>query len=329
VPLVLTRTYVSGDHASRRFGVGATHPGERYLIGDSGAFQYAALILASGGRIRFDRVSSGTSFTNALFEHWRTPTSFFGSRLGWVGREWALRSRDGTLALFQGCGADAARNCSLIETRDADRHRIRYVRDRSGLLLKIQGSTRNIAFDYDAQRRIIRAYDSTDRSVRYSYDARGRVSRVVDSKGVIRTYRYDDRDQMLTIDEPGWVIDNTFDDAGRVIGQVTRLSDSEDPVTFQFSYTVVGGSVVQTDTTEDGVRMRYGFNVNHYELSETMGADGPHPISVTFDRSASTNLVRAVTVRCAGSGGHVIRTVTATSGSADAIAGQLIRQECR
>ena len=85
---------------------------------------------------------------------------------------------------------------------------------------------------------------------------------------MVRAYQYSARDEMLTIDEPGWVINNTFD-------------------------------------------------------------DGPNPISVTFDRSESTNLIRALTVRCAGPDGHVIRTVAATSGSEDSIARQLIRQECR
>lgn len=186
VPLVLRRTYLSGDHVSRQFGVGGTHLGEWYLIGDSAAFQWAELILANGGRIHFDRVSSGTSFVNALFEHWSTPTSFFGSQLGWVGLEWALRFADGSLALFQGCGPDNTNTCSLIELRDADGHRIRYVRDRSGLLLKIQGPTQEIAFDYDARRRIVRAHDSPTHGVSYSYDDGGRVSRVVASDGTIR-----------------------------------------------------------------------------------------------------------------------------------------------
>jgi YD repeat-containing protein len=329
MPLVLTRTYLSGDHVSRRFGVGGSHPAEWYLIGDSAAFQWAELILAQGGRIHFDRVSSGTSFATALFEHRRTPTSFFGSRLGWVGLEWALRFRDGSLALFQGCGPGNGNTCSLIEMRDADRHQTRYVRDRSGLLVKIQGPTQEIAFDYDARRRIVGAHDSTRRSVRYSYDDGGRVSRVVPSDGTIRTYTYNARDEMLTIDEPGWFITNTFDDAGRVIRQVTKLSDSEEPVTFEFVYTVRHGSVVQTDVTRNGELTCHTYNSSHYEVSETIDPDGPDPISVSFDRSESTNLTHALTVRCLSPDGHVIRTVAATSGAEESIASKLIRQECR
>jgi YD repeat-containing protein len=85
-----------------------------------------------------------------------------------VGLQWALRYADGSLALFQGCGPDNTNLCSLIETRDADGHRVHYVRDPSGLLLKIQGPTREIAFDYDARRRIVRAYDSPAHGVSYT-----------------------------------------------------------------------------------------------------------------------------------------------------------------
>ena len=36
--LALRRTYLSGDRYSRAFGVGTTHAGERYLIGDGDRF---------------------------------------------------------------------------------------------------------------------------------------------------------------------------------------------------------------------------------------------------------------------------------------------------
>jgi uncharacterized protein DUF6531 len=43
--LTLRRVYVSNYHASKQFGVGATHNGEVYLIGDGVRFQHASLIL--------------------------------------------------------------------------------------------------------------------------------------------------------------------------------------------------------------------------------------------------------------------------------------------
>jgi len=81
--------------------------------------------------------------------------------------------------------------------------------------------------------------------------------------------------------------------------------------------------------TRNGVRTRYTYNSGHYRTSKTIDADGPNPISVSYDRSADTNLIRGLTVRCIGREGHVIRTVAARSGTEDAAAGDVIRQECR
>src|SRR5206468_4991238 len=67
-------------------------------------FQSAELVLPDGARIHFDRTSSGTSYQNAMFVHTDTPTEFYGSRLGWIGREWALRFQDHALARLRGCG---------------------------------------------------------------------------------------------------------------------------------------------------------------------------------------------------------------------------------
>ena len=146
---------------------------------------------------------------------------------------------------------------------------------------------------------------------------------------MVRTYAYSARDEMLTIEEPGWVINNTFDENGRVVRQVTQLADSDEPIILQFAYTVRDESVVQTDMTRNGVRTRYTYNGRGYELSETLDADGVNPISITYDRSEATNLVSALTVRCIGPDGHVIRNVAARSGTEDATARAVIRQECR
>jgi YD repeat-containing protein len=324
----LRRTYLSGDRISRQFGAGTTHEGEWYLIGDADRFQWAALILADGGRIRFERVSPGSSLLNAMFRHRATPTEFFGSELGWVGFEWALRFRDGRLALFQGCGPGPGTTCSLIEVRSPNGHRVRYERDRSGKLMAMRGATGSISFEYDDRNRIVRATDTRD-SVRYAYDDAGRLTSVTTSDGVTRSYSYSPRDEMLTIDEPGWLIENTFDDAGRCIRQLTHLPKRDGPWVFEFAYTVVDGSVSETDVTENGTRTRYRFSPSHYMLSAIYDADGPSPATVTFDRSDSTNVALSMTVRCTGSDGHVVRTMPTVPGFEDEVAEDAVRRECK
>ena len=98
--LVLRRTYLSRYRVSRHFGIGASHDGEMYLIGDPVRFQWAELIPPDGARVRFERTTPGTSVFNAMFEHRGPSREWDGARLGWTGRNWALRRRDGGLMLF-------------------------------------------------------------------------------------------------------------------------------------------------------------------------------------------------------------------------------------
>ncbi|MGE5816269.1 MAG: DUF6531 domain-containing protein [Acidobacteriota bacterium] len=326
LPLVLKRTYLSGDHASRQFGVGGTHAGEWYLIGDGRTFQWAELILEDGGRIHFDRVSPGTSAVDGVFEHRSTPTRFFGARLRWSQPGWALALKDGGTALFKHCNPDNSDRCSILEMGDAAGHRIRYLRDSSGLLVEMQGETRRIVFDYDSSRRIIRASDSSDHWVSYEYDRRGRLSRARDSDGTVRRYAYSSRDEMLTIDEPGWFIENEFDGDGRVVRQTTRYPDSDDVDTIRFAYTVRNGAVVQTDTTEyDGTHTRTTYNSNGYRISDLVDVDGARPVQVLFDRDERTNIAHGGTVRCPGGDRRV--SFDAAEGSVGAQA--IVARTCR
>jgi hypothetical protein len=75
IPIALTRTYRPGDAASRPFGIGSSHPYELFLWSNNN-YQEADLILPDGGRIHYVRVSSGTGFTDAVYEHTTTPSAF-------------------------------------------------------------------------------------------------------------------------------------------------------------------------------------------------------------------------------------------------------------
>ena len=208
---------------------------------------------------------------------------------------------NGGTALFQHCHPGKNDVCSIVEQRDAKGHGIRYARDPSGLLLEMRGDSHTIAFTYDGQRRITRAEDSLHNWAHYTYDTGGRLWRVTTSGGTVRTYTYTSRAEMRTIDEPGWQITNEYDDNGRVIRQVTRYPDLDEAHTIQFAYTVRNGAVVQTDTTEyDGSHTRTTYNLHHYRTAEIIGLDGPQPVTLSFDRDDVTNVVRSVSVQCAG-----------------------------
>lgn len=328
--LILRRTYLSRDRKSRHFGVGTTHNGELYLIGDPVRFQWVELILANGGRIRFERTSWGTSYLNAVFEHHETPTKWLGARLGWVGSAWALRLRDGTVMQFMACSPLIKSVCALIEERDPDGHTVSYRRDRSGRLLRIEAAPdRWIAFEYDAKNRIARASDSRQHAVRYEYDDRGRLSLVTANNGEQRRYEYTDLDEMATIAEPDTTIENTYED-GRCVRQVNRWPDESQPYTFRFAYTLTDHRITQTDTTaSDGTWTRYRFNGSGYPVLEAWGEEGRQPTSFEYERQAITNRVTSITLTCPDRGGTLIRRSSRVGkADEDSVKLDLLRTNC-
>jgi YD repeat-containing protein len=328
VALAFRRTYMSGDRATRAFGVGTKHSADWFIRGNADNLTSAELILSDNGRIAFARVTPGHSIATALFRHAATPTEFYGAYLGWVGWEWVMRFADGRIAIFKACGPRPHDVCSVIEMRYPGGRSTEYVRDDSGRLTGIRSGEQAIAFEYDDGGRIVRGTESSGRKVAYEYDDRGRLRRATSVTGVVRRYDYNDLDEMTAIDEPRWMIENTFED-GHLIRQITRTPNA-DPYTLRFAYTVVEGKVAENDVTEsDGTHTVYRFSDSHYMRSETIDARGPRPISVTYDRSDSTNTALAMTIRCLTSAGHVIRTVPTRPGYDEDMKRYVIATECR
>jgi YD repeat-containing protein len=329
-PVRLRRTYLSRDRVSRHFGIGTTHSGEWYLIGNPERLTWVQLILASGSRIHFDRVSEGTSMAGARFRHTATVGMFFESTLEWTGSVWLMRFNDGSEALFRDCGPADGDICSIIEQRPAEGQVVLYKRNPSGRLLAIESGDQAIMFEYDDRGRIVEARDTAGERVQYTYDEEGRLSRVTASDGTVRTYTYSLRHEMLTIREPTWFIENWFDEAGRCIKQTTHLADSNEPFTLMFAYSKVDEAGTQTDVTEyDGTRSSYQFDENRETLSVTYDADSVAPVTVKYDRHPATKAVTGMTITC-GPTGETTRSVRAPIISADQLPNNrnMIRRRC-
>ena len=306
--LILKRTYRSGFHIQREFGIGTWHNGGRLLEGDAERFSWVEFTDGDASNVRFERISSGTSYANALFEHRGSTSEWQGARVGWVGSGWAVRRTDGAVLMFQGCGHNDNPHCWILWERDSDGHRIDYKRDASGRLLRIEASPeRWIAFEYDDRNRITRAYSSDEEEVRYEYDERGRISLVrgVDS-GETR-YEYSERNEMISIDTPTMLIENTFDAGGRVIKQVDSYpNDVDEPHTFDFTYKVVEDAVVESETKHsDGSWARYKY-ANGYVTEESRGGGGYQPLTYKYERDHVTNVVKAIALTCPDRRGHLV-----------------------
>jgi RHS repeat-associated protein len=217
MPVSLTHTYRPGDENSYSFGVGT----ESYLdlhLWSSENYKTAYLVLEDGGKIRFDRTSSGTGFTDAIYKASGTPGRWQGAVLEWFTPEggWVLRRRDGMKFYFP--DYDPVR---AIEDRNGNR--ITLVREGGGDGPAVQivgphGHT--IDLTHDGSNRITGASDGKQ-AVAYRYDSTGRLATFTDPRGGITRYAYDSANEMTSVtDARGNVlVSNKYDSSGRVVSQ--------------------------------------------------------------------------------------------------------------
>lgn len=294
--LILRRTYLSGFRDVKEFGIGSTHTGEEFLIGDGERFQWVSLVLATGSRINFSRISSGSSVLNALFEHVETTTEWRGAQVGWTGLNWTLRRADGLVMMFQGCGPKTV--CSIVQRRGAGFEAIYYRRNSAGRLQRMDdGGSRWIAFDYDGAGRIQRAHSSANTEVIYVYDQRGRLESAATVGGPVMRYTYTDLDELATIEEPGTSIENVYQQ-GRVARQYNRYPDAV-PLIFDFEYVTEGRRVLKTTSRRsDGVLEEYEWDEASRSVQERHGFSGQPQVSFTLHRTGPGGAVRRVTLAC-------------------------------
>jgi RHS repeat-associated protein len=293
LPLSLTRTYRTNDGSSRPFGIGATHGFETF-IWSANQYQEADLISPDGGRVHYVRISSGTGYTDAVFESTVTPTPFYKSRIAWNGAGWNLTTKDGAVFIF-------GFNAPLQGIRDRHGNKITIYRagmntfgSPNGNITKILSPNgRWLQFTYDAANRITQALDNAGRTVSYAYDATGRLTQVTDANGGVTTYTYDSSHRMLTITDPRNIttLTNTYDANGRVSTQTMGNSG-----VYQFSYTLSPtGLVTETDVTDPRNNVhKTTFNSAGYRTSETK-VSGATSQQFTITRDSATNFLLSST----------------------------------
>ena len=296
VPIVLTRTYRPEDSQSRAFGIGSSHPYDMFLVGNINPYTYIDLVLADGGRIHYDRISPGTGYADAVYEHVSTPTAFYKSRIAWNASalDWKLTLTDGTVFEFPfSDSAVRSSQAAVRKIRDRYGNALTLTRAGSGNLTSIAAPNgRSITLTYDTSNRIIRAQDNLGRIVSYSYDATGRLATVTDAGGGVTAYSYDASHRMLTITDPKGIgyLTNVYDATGKVTSQTQA-----DGTTYQFAYTLDGnGNVTQTDVTDPrGLVHRVTLNTAGYPLTVTRALGQPEQQVTTVERQAGTNFVTA------------------------------------
>jgi len=217
IPIAATRCYRLWDGRSRTFGQHATLSWDMQPIGSRQPYTYVEIILCDGSRLHYNRISRGTGYADALYEHRQTATPFLRSRFGWNGNGWDLKLKDGSLLLFpESYHAKKPVDGALIGFRDPKGQAVKIERDERRTLKQITSPEgRFIRFEHDTADRIIKAIDDEKREVKYLYDSGGRLARVEGPKSVIE-YSY--RDTSLTfINEDGRrIVDFHYGDWGRI-----------------------------------------------------------------------------------------------------------------
>lgn len=92
-------------------------------------YTYVDVIMADGATIHYDRISKGTDYADAVYEH-HARTAFLGSLFKWNGNGWDLRFADGSLFVFPENYSGVRPNQGApLSMQDAAGHRITFERD--------------------------------------------------------------------------------------------------------------------------------------------------------------------------------------------------------
>lgn len=292
LPITLTRTYRPQDTLSRAFGIGATHPYEMFITGNSNPYTWVDVVLPDGGRVHFDRTSPGTGYADAVFEHASSPSAFYKARITWNGAGWDVTLKNGTVYVFtNGTGAP------LNAIRDRNGNTLTLSRQFGvwGRVTRITTPNGRWAeFTYDASSRVTQVKDVIGRTVTYGYDSSGRLASVTDPGGGVTQYTYDGSHRMLTLRDPRGIVflTNEYDASSRATRQ-TRA----DGTTFQFAYTLDGGTgkITQADVTDPRAFVRrVAFNAGGYVSANTRALGTAIQQTTSYERQAATNLITAI-----------------------------------
>lgn len=299
VPLAVTRTYRSRDPVVRAFGIGTTHDYDLLMVGDINPWTYQELVLPDGGRVRFNRISSGTGFTDAVYQALSTPTRFYGAILKWdtsgnVGAAWSLTLRDGSIYRFpEAMGNTRPGLSGVIAYVDPNGNTV--VVERNGpwnnVSRLVSTNGRYIAFNYDAAGRVSQVVDNAGRTAAYTYDSNNRLASVTNAEGGVESYTYDTNNNMLTVTDPrgNVMVSNTYDP----LYQAVTKQVLADGGVYQFNYiwsnfTPPSGSTtgpypkrIATDVTDPrGNVSRRVFDTNPSASVALPGLNGDYPKSV-------------------------------------------------
>lgn len=220
MPLAFTRTYRTIDGWSSRMGIYLMHVYDLYFFGERNPYTSETWQLPDGFEIHYRRVSPGTGYAEAVFQHDGDMPVFGGSRIAWNGWGWDVSLADGTTYLSpEAYSATRPSQGSIVGIFDRDGNEVRLTRERNGNLVKIESPGGGwIGIKY-SDNRIIRVEGSSGDKVDYEYDRFNRLRRTTNSQGITREYAYDGYNHLQKVvdSKAGHILEIRYDDDERAI----------------------------------------------------------------------------------------------------------------
>jgi YD repeat-containing protein len=233
-PISLTRTYDSFDSSAQSYGLGTRQNYDVYPAGSRFPYTYIDLELEDGESVHFERISKGTGYTDAIYEHRATSSpEFFGARIRWNGNGWTLALPGGSTFLFpEAYFAKTFAQGAVTEMRSASGETVKVNRNHNGNIANVDSSSgHRMDFSYDDSGRIAEVRDDQGNDRRYRYDSNGRLVIVADANSMLQQFAYDGSLMTRIIDAAGSEVIAVMYNGGRVVA--LRLSSGD---VYRFHY---------------------------------------------------------------------------------------------
>ena len=156
----------------------------------------------------------------------------------------------------------------LYKREDTNGQVISYERTEEALTIHNRTTDETVTLSYDTNGRLVNAGDSHGRGVSFAYDENDCLTGYRNEEGNLTTYTYDEKGRMLTVVSPmGTVlVENSYDEAGRVI----RQKEAGDDRYAELTYTEPTSRVGRTEIKKrDGAVRTYYYDLFEHILSET------------------------------------------------------------
>ena len=178
IPLAFTRVYLPINDDANRTQIYLRDVYDPFLLGSRFPYTYAEWHLPDTQIIRYDRISTGTSYADAVFGHNANTPIFRWSRIAWNSFGWDLNRPDGIVYMTpEAYYSTRPVQSSLIAIFDPSGHETRLRRETNGNLKEIKSPNGSwIRLSY-AEGRMGRVESSSGESVEYVYDIRIIASR--------------------------------------------------------------------------------------------------------------------------------------------------------